>query len=136
LIPSHPSGDDWTSIEEEEISEEGHQTTSSTVQQPSTTMEKDGNALNGDTRQDYKLVSFVDGDPGNPKNWSKPFKWYITMVVAITCFVVAFCSSVITSDIGGVSESFGVSHEVALVPISVFVVGFGVGELPSLQGML
>ncbi|KAJ4297407.1 Synaptic vesicle transporter SVOP [Collariella sp. IMI 366227] len=67
------------------------------------------------------------GDPENPKNWSKAFKWYITMVVAVTCFVVAFCSSVITSDVGGVEDEFGVSHEAALVPISVFVVGFGVG---------
>ncbi|GAB1310728.1 Synaptic vesicle transporter SVOP [Madurella fahalii] len=82
-----------------------------------------------DTRQDYKLVTFADGDPENPKNWSKAFKWYITMVVAVTCFVVAFCSSVITADVGGVSEEFGVSHEAALVPISVFVVGFGVGPM-------
>jgi hypothetical protein len=83
---------------------------------------------NGETRQDYKLVEFADGDPENPKNWSKAYKWYITMVVAVTCFVVAFNSSVITSDIPGVSESFNVSHEAALVPISVFVVGFGVGK--------
>lgn len=81
-----------------------------------------------DTRQDYKLVEFAPGDPDDPKNWSKAYKWYITMVVAITCFVVAFCSSVVTSDVGGVERSFGVSHEAALVPISVFVIGFGVGE--------
>jgi hypothetical protein len=84
----------------------------------------------GESRQDYKLVTFADGDAENPKNWSKLRKWYITMVVAATCFVVAFCSSVITADVPGVSESFNVSHEAALVPISVFVVGFGVGELP------
>ncbi|KAK0748355.1 major facilitator superfamily domain-containing protein [Apiosordaria backusii] len=82
-----------------------------------------------DTQQDYTLVTFAPGDPDDPKNWSKAYKWYITMVVAITCFVVAFCSSVVTSDVGGVQESFGVSHEAALVPISVFVVGFGVGPM-------
>ncbi|KAK4167107.1 major facilitator superfamily domain-containing protein [Cladorrhinum sp. PSN259] len=81
------------------------------------------------TGLDYKLVAFAPGDPEDPKNWSKPYKWYITMVVAITCFVVALCSSIVTSDVGGVSESFGVSHEAALVPISVFVVGFGVGPM-------
>ena len=77
---------------------------------------------------DYKLVTFAPGDPEDPKNWSKAFKWYITMVVAATCFVVALCSSIITSDVLGVEESFNVSHEAALVPISVFVVGFGVGK--------
>jgi Ca2+/H+ antiporter len=76
----------------------------------------------------YKLVTFTPGDPENPKNWSKAYKWYCTMVVAITCFVVAFCSSVITADIEGVMETFNVSEEAALVSITVFVVGFGVGK--------
>jgi hypothetical protein len=77
----------------------------------------------------HKLVTFAHNDPGNPKNWSKGFKWYCTMVVAATCFVVALNSSVITADIAGVEEEFGVSEEVALVSISLFVVGFGVGPM-------
>ena len=78
--------------------------------------------------EDYKLVTFTEGDPANPKNWSKLYKWYITMVVAFTCFVVAFCSSVITADFPGVMEKFTVSREVAFLTITVFVVGFGVGK--------
>lgn len=77
----------------------------------------------------YKLVTFTPNDPENPKNWSKAYKWWCTMVVALTCFVVAFASSVITADIGGVVEDLHVSEEVALVSISVFVVGFGVGPM-------
>ncbi|KAI0157219.1 major facilitator superfamily domain-containing protein [Xylariaceae sp. FL1272] len=77
----------------------------------------------------YKLVTFTIDDPENPKNWSKAFKWYITMVVAVVCFVVAFASSVVTADIKGVVEEFGVSEEVALLSITLFVVGFGVGPL-------
>lgn len=76
-----------------------------------------------------QLVAFAPADPGNPKNWSKAFKWYCTMVVALTCFVVALASSVITADIAGVRDEFGVSEEVALASISVFVVGFGVGPM-------
>ncbi len=76
----------------------------------------------------YKLVTFLPGDKENPKNWSHVYKWYCTMVVAATCFVVAFSSSVITPDIADVAEEFGVSEEVALLSISLFVVGFGVGE--------
>ncbi|KAK2014554.1 major facilitator superfamily transporter [Colletotrichum eremochloae] len=79
--------------------------------------------------RDYKLVTFVPNDPQNPKNWSKAYKWWCTMVVAMTCFVVAFCSSVITADIAGVAEEFHVSEEAALVTISVFVIGFGVGPM-------
>jgi len=50
------------------------------------------------------------------------------MVVAATCFVVAFASSVITADIAGVQAEFNVSEELALSSISLFVVGFGVGK--------
>lgn len=79
----------------------------------------------------YRLVTFVSGDGENPKNWTRAYKWYATMIVALTCFVVAFASSVITADIAGVVDEFGVSQEVALVSITVFVVGFGVGALPQ-----
>lgn len=77
----------------------------------------------------YELVTFKENDPENPKNWSTIFKWYCTMVVAMTCFVVAFASSVITADLEGPAVRFHVSHEVALLTITVFVIGFGVGPL-------
>ena len=79
--------------------------------------------------EDWKLVTFTIDDPKNPKNWSKLYKWYCTMVVAFTCFVVAFCSSVITADLEGPVESFHVSREVSFVVVTVFVIGFGVGKL-------
>lgn len=81
--------------------------------------------------EDWKLVTFKIDDPDNPKNWSKAFKWYITMVIAFTCFVVAFASSVVTADLPGVMESFNVSREATLVTVTVFVVGFGVGKYLS-----
>lgn len=86
-------------------------------------------STNGNGKIDYKLVTFLPDDPENPKNWSKAFKWYITMVVASTCFVVALASSIITADLIGVEEEFNVSEEVALVSITVFVMGFGIGRL-------
>ena len=51
------------------------------------------------------------------------------MTVATTCFVVAFNSSIITADIAGVSRSFDVSEEVALLSVTLFVIGFGVGPM-------
>jgi hypothetical protein len=77
----------------------------------------------------YELVTFKTDDPGNPKNWSKPFKWWCTMCVAITCFVVAFNSAVITADLEGVGEEFHVSEEVTLLTITLFVIGFGIGPM-------
>lgn len=77
----------------------------------------------------YELVTFKEGDPENPKNWSKAFKWYCTMTVAFTCFVVAFNSGIITADLKGPEKTFGVSEEVSLLVITMFVVGFGVGPM-------
>ncbi|KAI5240179.1 MFS general substrate transporter [Aureobasidium subglaciale] len=79
--------------------------------------------------EDYELVTFTPGDKENPKNWSKAYKWWCTMVVAITCFAVAFNSAVITADMIGPQKTFGISEEVALLTITVFVVGFGVGPM-------
>ncbi|KAF7547253.1 hypothetical protein G7Z17_g7866 [Cylindrodendrum hubeiense] len=81
------------------------------------------------SKRRYRLVTFTPNDPENPKNWSKAYKWWCTLVVATTCFVVAFSSAVTTADIAGVAEEFNVSTEVSLVTISVFVVGFGVGPM-------
>ena len=77
----------------------------------------------------YELVTFKIDDPENPKNWSKAYKWYCTMCVAITCFVVAFNSAVITADLEGVAAEFHVSEEVSLLTITLFVIGFGVGPM-------
>ena len=79
--------------------------------------------------KEYELVTFLPNDPENPKNWSKARKWYCTMVVAFTCFVVAFCSAVITADLEGVTRRFNVSLEVALLTITMFVLGFGIGPM-------
>ncbi|KAJ5360551.1 Major facilitator superfamily domain general substrate transporter [Penicillium concentricum] len=79
--------------------------------------------------EDWKMVTFTIDDPENPKNWSKAYKWYCTMVVAFTCFVVAFCSSVITADIEGPIEEFGIGREVSLLVVTVFVIGFGIGPM-------
>ncbi|OQD59967.1 hypothetical protein PENPOL_c036G05860 [Penicillium polonicum] len=79
--------------------------------------------------EDWKMVTFTIDDPENPKNWSKAYKWYCTMVVAFTCFVVAFCSSVITADVEGPIEEFGIGREVSLLVITVFVIGFGIGPM-------
>jgi len=75
----------------------------------------------------YELVTWKVDDPENPKNWSKAYKWWCTMCVAVTCFVVAFNSAVITADLEGVSKEFNVSEEVSLLTITLFVIGFGVG---------
>ena len=47
------------------------------------------------------------------------------MVVAMLCFAVAFGSAVVTGDIGGTAAYFGVSQEVIILTVTLFVLGFG-----------
>ncbi|KAK5241980.1 Synaptic vesicle transporter SVOP, partial [Exophiala xenobiotica] len=77
----------------------------------------------------YKMVVFGPADPENPRNFSKTRKWVITMTLSWVCFAVAFSSAVITPGILGVAEHFHTSEEVALLTITLFVVGFGIGPL-------
>lgn len=81
----------------------------------------------GEPGDRYRMVTFEPNDPDNPKNWSKVRKWYCTLVVAITCLVVALNSSIISADVDAVAEEFGQSVQLTLASISLFVVGFGVG---------
>ncbi len=76
----------------------------------------------------YKMVVFGPADPDNPKNFSKTRKWVITMTLSWVCFAVAFSSAVITPGILGVAEHFHTSEEVALLTITLFVIGFGIGR--------
>lgn len=83
------------------------------------------------TEPNVKILDLPDHDPQSPKNWSKAKRWYITICVAWTCFVVALCSSIVTADFPGVEETFHVSEEVALLTVTLFVIGFGVGMFIS-----
>ncbi|CCT73905.1 probable multidrug resistance protein [Fusarium fujikuroi IMI 58289] len=76
-----------------------------------------------------KIVCFSTNDPTNPKNWSKARKWTVTLTLSWVCFAVAFASAVITPGIAGVVERFDTSSEVALLTITLFVYGFGIGPL-------
>lgn len=73
-----------------------------------------------------------DVDKHLPMNWSKAKKWWITMVVSLMCFAVAFASAVITPTISAVAKEFHTPEEVSLLAITLFVIGFGIGRMCEL----
>ncbi|KAE8234813.1 hypothetical protein CF326_g151 [Tilletia indica] len=104
---------------------------SSSEDLPSAGAEKGG----GTSDQDEKYrVSFTEGDPTNPLNFSKARKWAIVGVCAAAAFNVTCASSMTASAYEGISQAFGVGREVAILSISLFVAGLGLG--PSLLGPL
>lgn len=79
---------------------------------------------------DLDLVEW-DGphDPENPQNWSSKFKWYTIMILACMTFVVSFGSSVWSTATTVTAEEFGVSQEVMILGVTLYVVGFALGPL-------
>ncbi|KAI8146108.1 major facilitator superfamily domain-containing protein [Fennellomyces sp. T-0311] len=69
------------------------------------------------------------GDPANPLNWSKLYRWIYTLLVSSLVIAVAFGSSVISNDHGAVMNEFHVSSTVTALQVSLMVCGFGVGPI-------
>lgn len=75
------------------------------------------------------LVTFKENDPGNPKNYSRARKAFITGFTAILCFSVAIGSSMPTGDLEGAAAGLHVGQVPANLSITLFVAGFGFGPM-------
>lgn len=76
-----------------------------------------------------EFVTFTIGDSQNPHNWSRLYKWYITLVASMLVVCIAFGSSIVTGGLGLIEEKYNVSLEVAILTCSIMVCGFAVGPL-------
>lgn len=91
------------------------------------------NEVNADIEKGGKgpteFVTFTIGDPEHPYNWSRAYRWYITLVASALVVCVAFGSSIVTGGLGLIEEQYNVSLEVAILTCSIMVCGFAVGPL-------
>ncbi|KAB5589458.1 MFS transporter [Ceratobasidium theobromae] len=83
-----------------------------------------------DEKKDPYLVHW-DGpdDPANPKNWSRPFRWYLTALGGVAVLNATFASSAPSGIEGQLIKEYNLSTIVAILTISLFVVGYCVGPL-------
>ncbi|KAK4497615.1 hypothetical protein PRZ48_010268 [Zasmidium cellare] len=81
------------------------------------------------TPQEHLVGFETDLDPYRPRNWSPGKKVMTVLLYATTTTTSTFASSVFSTAIVPISESFHVSTVVATLGISLFLVGFGVGPL-------
>ncbi|KAL2788765.1 major facilitator superfamily domain-containing protein [Aspergillus keveii] len=79
--------------------------------------------------KEAEFVTFTIGDPEHPHNWSRLYRWYITLVASMLVVCVAFGSSIVTGGLGLIEEKYNVSLEVAILTCSIMVCGFAVGPL-------
>ncbi|KAF4124227.1 Major Facilitator Superfamily [Geosmithia morbida] len=81
------------------------------------------------TEESPYLVEFVEDDPYNGMNMSLSRKWFITVVQALATLSVAFASSAYSGGVSEVIVEFGISKEVSILGVSMFVLGFAIGPL-------
>ena len=85
---------------------------------------------NGTEEEPFAVV-WMDNDPRNPLQWSYSYKWVIVLSSAFSVLGVTFASSAFSGGIRGLVEEFHTSAEVAILGLSLFVLGFAVGPLVS-----
>lgn len=75
------------------------------------------------------IVDFLPDDARNPLRYPKWKKWTIAMLQAIATLAVTFVSTGYSGGIGEILAYFRISQEVAILGISLFVLGFAIGPL-------
>jgi multidrug resistance protein len=74
-------------------------------------------------------VNFTKTGPENPHNWSRTFRWYISLVASLLVGCAAFGSSIVVGGLGLIEDKYNVSLEVGILTCSIMVCGFAEGPL-------
>ena len=78
---------------------------------------------------DVELVTFPPGDPANPRNWPEWRKWSIVGVILLVDLTVSWAASGYSPGSKKFSKDFDVSAEVALLGLSLYVLGLAFGPM-------
>ncbi|KAF2816788.1 MFS general substrate transporter [Mytilinidion resinicola] len=81
------------------------------------------------TTEDPYIVTWLNDDPENPKQWSPVRQWTILVLVAVLSLCVSLASSTYTGALAQVMEEFHCSEEVALLGLSLMMIGYAFGPL-------
>ena len=72
---------------------------------------------------------YTTDDPANPQNWSNMKRGLIAFLICSYTFAVYTGSAIYTSSEEGVMRTFGVSPTDASLPLSLYVLAYGIGPL-------
>ncbi|KAF8247065.1 MFS general substrate transporter [Wilcoxina mikolae CBS 423.85] len=101
---------------------------------PSTDLSRSSSTA-GEHEPSQPLAAVLDwdspDDPDNPWNWSMGKRWLGTVVPGALCLLVTFTASVYAASVYEVSAEFNVSITTALLGLSMYVVGLGLGPMFS-----
>ena len=81
------------------------------------------------TEEDPFQVDWITADFRNPMLWSPWFRWTVTVLESLGTFGVSVASTAFAGALPQVKEDLEVSTEVAILSISLFVLGFALGPM-------
>lgn len=86
-----------------------------------------------DASQEKSDLILVDwegpNDPENPHNWPLKAKSFFIFQIALLTSFVYMASAIYTPGVEEIREKMGVSQTVAVLPLTLFVVGYGIGPM-------
>jgi hypothetical protein len=71
--------------------------------------------------KELQLVEWDVDDPGNPRNWSHCFKYWITLQLGMLAFAASIGSSITAPVTASIAAYVNVSHEVAVLSVSLYM---------------
>ena len=92
-------------------------------------------SLEGDKEKEERneknayLVDWEPNDKANPHNWSTPYKSWITFQLGMLAMSASVGSSIISPAQDAIMAYTHVSAEVAVLPVSFYILGFAFGPL-------
>jgi DHA1 family multidrug resistance protein-like MFS transporter len=72
---------------------------------------------------------YTTDDPANPQNWPRGKRTFITILMCSYTWVVYTGSSIYSPSEGGVMERFSIDPTDAVLPLSLYVLAYGIGPL-------
>lgn len=94
-----------------------------------TSVSKKGEKPHPSEPEELHFVTFVTGDPANPHNWPVWIRWLYTILLSTLVVCVAYGSACISGGLSTVSDKYHVGNEVAILSVSLMVLGFAFGPL-------
>ncbi|WVQ98421.1 hypothetical protein IAU59_005544 [Kwoniella sp. CBS 9459] len=76
-------------------------------------------------------LDFEENDKRNPKNWSAAYKTFVIAQLSFLTLSMTFASSVSSAAENGMREEFGCGQVAATAGTGLFLVGMGVGAMPT-----
>lgn len=81
----------------------------------------DGNETNLTIPNSAYLVKWDQNNTSNPQNWSDKYKWWVTFQLGMLALAGSLGSSITTPADNIIAEYVGVSDEVAVLDVSLYL---------------